>query len=296
MMAVFDEVPWTSVVCVVSTQLVLLATLYPFLGKRSRPDVAATLAKRKCETWFLQYAVFWVVCFTLIIGLQLFEAMGKWSYLGVCGGLAAPLLLQPIIAPAITGEAGVPLLQRHCTKANCWLAIYSFLGNYWGTHYFYCVLGARYTLLFLPDHQLNGVALCMYFATHFYFALYHALGNRLLRWARESFEPSFVRSLFVISLICVAAYVVAFMETLSIAAFPYYTFDDRQMMYSVGSAFYGVYLVISFPMYARLDEVPNAPPHTLMQTCLESLGSWMIIMCLLDFLRLSLGIEFRMAP
>ena len=32
----------------------------------------------------------------------------------------------------------------------------------------------------------------------------------------------------------VLAYVTAFLETFSISAFPYYTFDDRQQMYTVG--------------------------------------------------------------
>ena len=32
------------------------------------------------------------------------------------------------------------------------------------------------------------------------------------------------------------AYCTAFLETFSISAFPYYTFDDRQQMYTVGSS------------------------------------------------------------
>lgn len=50
----------------------------------------------------------------------------------VCGGLAAPLLLQPALAPQLTApDDALPLLARHATRANAWVAIFSFIGNYW---------------------------------------------------------------------------------------------------------------------------------------------------------------------
>lgn len=64
----------------------------------------------------------------VIVGFGLYEWMDKWAYLIVCGGLAMPLLLQPLVLPSLTKEASVPLMQRFCTKANVWIAIFSFLG------------------------------------------------------------------------------------------------------------------------------------------------------------------------
>ena len=43
-------------------------------------------------------------------------------------------------------------LQRYWVKANLWIAIFSFIGNYFWTHYFSRLLGAAYTF---PAHQLN---------------------------------------------------------------------------------------------------------------------------------------------
>jgi hypothetical protein len=43
----------------------------------------------------------------------------------------------------------------------------------------------------------------------------------------------------------------AFMETLTISAYPDYSFEDRDMAYKLGSAFYGIYFVVSFPMFYR---------------------------------------------
>ena len=73
---------------------------------------------------------------------------------------------------------GRPALARYALKANVWLAIFGWVGNYWYTHYFYSVLGAAYTM---PAHH-NGVPWCMFFATHFYFCFYHVLSNCALRF------------------------------------------------------------------------------------------------------------------
>lgn len=59
-----------------------------------------------------------------------------------------PLLLQP------KAEAGKPWLQRYWVKANIWIAIFSFVGNYFWTHYFFQLLGASYTF---KAWRLNGV-------------------------------------------------------------------------------------------------------------------------------------------
>ena len=95
------------------------------------------------------------------------------------------------------------------------------------------------------------------------------------------------------------AYFTAFMETLTISSFPYYSFKDRNMAYSVGSAFYGIYFIVSFPVFYRIDEKvvlnnkvgeKNVPPYTVYQTVMEALGASMAVLLLLDFCRLALGI------
>lgn len=59
-----------------------------------------------------------------------------------------------------------------------------------------------------------------------------------------TFEPSGLRAVTLIVLIGAMAYTTAFMETLTISGFPYYTFVDRNMAYVVGSAFYGIYFIV----------------------------------------------------
>lgn len=50
-------------------------------------------------------------------------------------------------------------------QANLWIAIFSFIGNYFWTHYFYRLLGASYTF---PSWRLNDVRarVCMRLMLH----------------------------------------------------------------------------------------------------------------------------------
>ena len=82
------------------------------------PDVKRSPAKRATEIWFLGYGVFWIVCFGVIVGAQLFASFDRLTYMLVCGGLAAPLYLQPLIAPGVTGEQGKPLLSRYMARRS----------------------------------------------------------------------------------------------------------------------------------------------------------------------------------
>jgi cycloeucalenol cycloisomerase len=78
------------------------------------------------------------------------------GYLVVCLAASLPCILLP---PLLEGSAekGKPLAQRYWVKANTWIAIFSFIGNYFWTHYFYDLLGAEYTF---PSWRLNGVRTC----------------------------------------------------------------------------------------------------------------------------------------
>jgi cycloeucalenol cycloisomerase len=103
--------------------------------------------------------------------------------------------------------------------------------------------------------------------------------------------------------VCAFSYFTAFMETLTISSFPYYSFKDRFMAYTLGSAFYGIYFLVSFPVFYRLDEKVGQQqlskeataaavvvPHTMFQTIMEAMGTSMIVLLLLDFGRLYCGI------
>jgi len=147
----------------------------------------------------------------------------------------------------------------------------------------------------MPATRLNNVPIAMFFATHFYFSSYHVFSNACVRKIKTTFQAGLKRRILYISTVMVLSYFTAFMETLTISSFPYYSFEDRNMAYSIGSAFYGIYFLVSFPAFLEFDEeIDNTNLErkrvTIWDTFVQSCGYGMIIMCLLDFVRLCTGI------
>ncbi|CAN0042968.1 unnamed protein product [Ascophyllum nodosum] len=257
-------------------------------------------AKRRWEVFNLAYAIFWVGCFAAIIAFSLYEAFDEVAYFVVCFGLCVPIFAFPLLS-VHPSEADLPVGQRFGVKANVWIAVYSFIGNYWYTHYFYSVLGAKYTF---PSWRLNDVPIALIGATIFYFSLYHVLSNMAIRKVVTSFEANAARTFTLVVLIGVMSYATAFMETLTISGFPYYQFEDRYMAYVVGSAFYGIYFIVSFPMFYAFEEWPDQTRKQydatrgsiegLWSAALNAMGAGMLILCLLDFVRLAVGADIVM--
>lgn len=94
-------------------------------------------SKRAYETFVMVYTPIWIFAFGCIVAFRWFESFDKWAYIYVCAGLALPLLVQPVLFPSAgsgSPDASRPLLERYSFKANVWIAMYSFIGNYWYTH------------------------------------------------------------------------------------------------------------------------------------------------------------------
>ena len=291
------------------------------------PDPMTEPSKYSYELFVAMYTPIWIFLFGCIVVTQYYEQLTPTGYIIVCTILALPFILQPIIIPGgvlmfykskgtnsnacISPDQDRPLLERYAFKANVWIAVYSFVGNYWYTHYFYSVLQASYTM---PNAiRLNNVPIQMYCATHFYFTTYHLFSNCLLRKICTTYKPTWIRNVLFAAVVVVFSYFTAFMETLTISSYPYYTFNDRHMAYTIGSAFYGIYFLVSFPAFYFFDQyidsaslsspmstdvvssknqqhAENGKPISCGETIVQSCGYGMIILFLLDFVRLWLDI------
>jgi cycloeucalenol cycloisomerase len=255
------------------------------------PRAKTEPSKRAYELYTAMYTPVWIAIFGVVVVTQAYEHFTAWSYIQLCGGLSLPFLLQPLLFPSAgfeSPDATRPWYARYAFKANLWIAVYSFIGNYWYTHYFYSVLKAQYTM---PSHRLNNVPIAMYMATHFYFSTYHFFSNALLRKVVTSYQDGVLRKMLFVGVVIVFSYFTAFMETLTISSYPYYSFEDRNMAYTVGSAFYGIYFLVSFPAFFYFDaEIDQGKGVTLLDTVVSSCGYGMMIMFLLDFVRLYLEI------
>lgn len=74
--------------------------------------------------------------------------------MAICVSAAAPCILLPWLLES-RADGDRPWTQKYWVKANVWIAIYSFVGNYFWSHYFYKLLGAAYTF---PSWRLNDVS------------------------------------------------------------------------------------------------------------------------------------------
>jgi cycloeucalenol cycloisomerase len=95
------------------------------------PEPKGNESKHLYEVWALKYSVFWIGCFAVIIGFKLYATFDQNGYMYVCGGLALPLLLQPLLWPLGPREQAQSLTERYSFKANVWILIFSHIGNYW---------------------------------------------------------------------------------------------------------------------------------------------------------------------
>lgn len=253
-----------------------------------RPWEARTKSKRWSESFFLWYSPFWIAWTLLVVvPFELYERAGKAGYMMIGLGTALPCVILPMLVQG-KADRDLPWKERHWVKVTVWIAIYSFVGNYFWTHYFYKVLKAEYTF---PSWMLNDVPIPLYFMTHAYFCFYHTISNICLRVVKAkcmNWKSIWMKRLVFAITVLGLSYSVALTEALTIAHFPYYRYEDPYLFYSVGSLYYGIYFMVSFPVFFRMDESPREK-WTLGRAAMDSLAAAMLVTILLDLWRLALG-------
>ena len=235
--------------------------------------------KREAERVFAAWSVAWVVLFGGIVASRVYESFGDVEYMVLGLIVSVPYVILPWII-VLPSDQSVAWYQRYHVVANVWIAVFSYVGNYFWTHYFYQVLHASYS--FPVNIQLNDVPLFLYLVTHAYFMMYHLLTTIILR---RVYRSSMGRVVVVrVVVVVVLALVTAFMETYTIESVPYYQHEDKMHMYTVGSVVYSIYFIVSFPMFHRLAESRR---WTARSALVDSLAASMIVTILLDLYRLS---------
>ncbi|XP_065873389.1 cycloeucalenol cycloisomerase [Euphorbia lathyris] len=249
--------------------------------------LAPNASKRWGELFFLFYTPFWLtLCLGIVVPYKLYESFTELEYLLLAMVSAVPSFLIPLI---VVGKADSSLAwkDRYWIKASLWIGIFSYVGNYFWTHYFFTVLGASYTF---PSWKMNDVPHTTFLLAHVCFLFYHVASNMTLRRLRHAIAhlPANLQWAVEAACILVLAYFIAYLETLAIANFPYYEFVDRASMYKVGSLFYAIYFIVSFPMFMRIDEKPG-DLWDLPRVAIDALGAAMLVTIILDLWRIFLG-------
>lgn len=246
------------------------------------PWLASDPSKRAAERFFLLYSIVWIALFSTIVATKVYLWFGDVEFMALGLVVALPNFLVPLLFP-FEEDANIPFGQRFYVVANVWIAIFSYVGNYFWTHYFYVVLRASYS--FPVQWQLNQVPFFLYLVTHGYFIFYHTMTTVLLRWWYSSSPVSRPLSLTIV-VVSVMSIVTSFMETWTISSVPYYTHEDKWSMYTVGSVVYGIYFYVSFPMYHRVQEERTAQRWNATKSAIDSLAASMLVTIALDLYRL----------
>ena len=242
------------------------------------------------EKFFLAYSPLWMGLMASVMGFGLTDEIGEWGFMAIGIAVAAPL----IMVPALTRDErpiGRRWYQTYWFKANLYIAVFNFAANYFGSEYFFDVLGMVYDYPMIElnfDATLVGsgeqnVPVIMYLLTQAYFLTYHTTAVVVLRRIRTSGLP--IGTVLWPVLLFVVAYFWAWMETRAMAN-PWiesqFYYKDMERMLAYGSLFYSLYFIASFPIFYHLDEGRDTS-WSLKKTTAAALSASMIMLFLLDF-------------
>jgi cycloeucalenol cycloisomerase len=243
------------------------------------------------ERFVLLYTPAWILAVAAVMLGGWVHDFGDRGFLGFSMAVAAPAVVGPALLHRRFGD-GRPWWRAYWVKLNVWSAILVAGGTYFGTHYFFDLMGMQYgfdvTWTFespVVGRSAGTVPAFMYPLTHAYFMSYFVGMVVVYRWARTRFGLGpLARGAVVLAL----AYAIAFAETFTMAnplmadAFAY---ADRERMLMFGSLGYAVYFVVGLPMLYRIDEPAPGDPRPdwpLRRVALHALAAYMLVLCGLE--------------
>lgn len=254
------------------------------------------------ERILLAQSPLWIIA---VGWVTLTGALRSWSdidYILFSLAVAAPSILLPAVIPLLR-DAGAdgesrfdqirheprPWHERYWVKLNIWVFIVVSFGTYFGTHYFFDLMGMRYNFdvrctLESPVIGQSGqkVPLFMYPLTHAYFMTYFTVliaADREIARRLELEGGVAGRFIVVVGL----SYAVAFAETYFMASpllSDLFAYANRERMLSLGSLGYASYFVVGLPMVRRIDHAGEC--WSLERVVLEALATCMAILVVLE--------------
>ncbi|MCG8669147.1 MAG: hypothetical protein MI867_07005 [Pseudomonadales bacterium] len=246
--------------------------------------------KRRAEIFFLAYSPVWMVLMAVMVFTGWDKTFTNTQLLIHSLIVALPLLLVPAaieIKGASKSNIKRSWLNSYWLKANLFIGIFGFFGNYFGSYYFFDVLGMVYNYpnattnldSALLNQREQPVPVIMYLYTHAYFMTYHTTANLVLRKINV-----IDKRLFFLPIAFLVGYVWAWIETKAMAnplmASSFY-YKNMPAMLAYGSAIYACYFIVSFPIFFLIDERKNHK-WSLQTVCMSALAASMMVFYLLD--------------
>lgn len=210
------------------------------------------------ERYLLATSPIWITSVAVVVLSGMMRGWKESGYLAFSLFAAAPATVGPLLLPR--GRAfgsGVP----YWVKLNLFAAVLVFFGTYFGTHYFFDLMGmryafpSRYTFEALHVGRSGGVVPAfLYPLTQAYFVTYFTVLVVAYRKIVAAFGLGVVgRAAAVLAL----SYALAFAETFFMATdlmTDLFSYEKRDKMLFVGSLGYATYFVCALPLARRIDE------------------------------------------
>lgn len=241
------------------------------------------------EKFFLLYSPVWMALMAMMMLTGWTNTSSNVQLLLHATLVATPLL----VVPAVLHKRYSPQLawyESYWFKTNVYIFLFGFFGNYFGSEYFFDVLGMVYNLpnattaldAHLVGKSQQPVPLIMYFYTHAYFMTYHASAVVVLRRIMSSGMP--LRQIIFMPVAFLVGYAWAWLETRAMAnplmANTFY-YEKMDAMLAYGSIIYATYFIASFPIFYYLDENRHRP-WSVLQTAAAAMSASMLTFYLLD--------------
>jgi cycloeucalenol cycloisomerase len=238
--------------------------------------------QRWLEGIFLLYTPVWTAACALVMWSGVFKRWDDRAHLGFGLALALPLWLLPGLCRS---ERGVPFAARYTVRATLFIALFSFLQNYFGSPLFFRCFGLSYH--FAVTWTGNGSPWFLSFMTVAYFSTYFALMQLGLRRVDALVGHAALGPLRLglRAAACVLlGSAMAFAETLGMAnkwLAGYFAYADKTRMLLYGSLCYGSLLALALPLYVGLGD-PEASKRPLSAVLWQILGANMLVLILYE--------------
>jgi cycloeucalenol cycloisomerase len=243
--------------------------------------------KRAAERWYLVYTPIWGTLSALVMttGVGVGWSQQPWGDVAFfLHGLVVwiGLLIGGYVWRA-PEDAGRPWYRIYHTKFQIWMLVFAFLGNYF-SEYFYEILHMQYG--FETSWNVNDVPFFLYMLTVAYFSTYGTLINLFRRLTASALPPSAPAWVHAAAYLP-ACFVVAGLETV-LNANPWmaslFCYDDMRFMLWFGTLMYGMWFVVTAPLWFSIDEGPGVDTP-LRSVWLSALAGFMLVIVVNEGIR-----------
>lgn len=265
--------------------------------------------KAWAEKFYLVFIPFFFAYNAIIQGTGWLDAGNFWH---ITQNLLMWFPYCVILPLVLRRDSGIAWYKSWWFKFQLYIAVIVFFMTYFHTEYFFQVLGMRYrfdavTLFF--DSQLLGpdqatalathqrIPVGMYLNTMAFFTVYHIAAIVLIRRCynlSRAWGISARALTFAVSVIA-TAFFFAWAETflyMTAPASKNVWYIDVPTMLRLGSWFYSLDFLCTFPNIYRLDERRDHAPWSYFRILIEAAGVSMIVLLLDDLWVLILGANF----